>query len=71
MESNAQLEDQKDTKFADYDPNFLSVLPEDLGQLRAKVLKGRTNLEAAKLSLEKLKYSRDHLTVRYINEQAY
>jgi hypothetical protein len=39
--------------------------------LKAKVLKGRTNVEAARLSLEKLRYSKDHLTVRYLNEQAY
>lgn len=44
VESNAQLEDQKDTKFSDYDPSFLAVLPDGFEQLRAKVLKGRTNL---------------------------
>lgn len=71
LEANAQLEDQKDTRFADYDPAYLAVLPDDFEQLRARVLKGRSNLEAAQLSLEKLRYSQEHLRARYLNEQAY
>jgi hypothetical protein len=44
LESNGLIENQKDTKFADYDPDFFAQLPDDFEQLRAKVLKGRTNL---------------------------
>jgi hypothetical protein len=44
LESNAQQEDQKDTRFADYDPAFLSRLPEDFQSLRSRILKGRSNL---------------------------
>lgn len=44
LESNAQKEDQKDTRFADYDPNYLSKLPDDFETLRSRILKGRSNL---------------------------
>lgn len=49
----------------------MTTLPEDINQLKNKIIKGRTNLDAALMSLEKIKNSKEELEVKYLNEQAY
>jgi hypothetical protein len=67
----AQSDDKEKIKFADFDANFFAVLPTNFEKLRNKILKGKTNLEAAKQSLEILHNSKESLKVKYLNEQAF
>ena len=68
---NSQLQEAEPLRFIDYNEHFLDSLPDSVEGLKNKVLKGRTNLQAAEKSLEKMKQERDLVTIKYLNEQAY
>lgn len=68
---NAEFKDKEKVKFTDYDPEYLATTPKDFQELRFKILKGRTNIQAAEDSLSILRNSKRELAVKYLNEQAY
>jgi hypothetical protein len=55
---NAQFKDKQKIKFTDYDPQYLATMPKDFQELRFRILKGRTNIQAAEESLSILQNSK-------------
>jgi len=51
LSTTAEWKDKEKVKFTDYDPEYLSVPPTNFEELRFKILKGRTNIQAAEDSL--------------------
>ena len=44
---NAQGQEMQKIKFTDYDEHFLDTVPTELEAVRNKIIKARTNLDAA------------------------